>query len=189
MLIDDRYVPTIRVINLGLRIAWYVLMITVVVSAVLSVSQRTGLVPREWVSLRYGAVLVPFREGDIAARFWYSPLLGSVSASIALFILHHVRRFFGSIEAGDPFTADNASRLRLIAGALLVRAGFETAVSVWMAFTVSRYLSVIVGLGGVGLNLGAAVDFWSLGLGLMVLVIAEVFRIGTGMREDLEYTI
>ena len=57
------------------------------------------------------------------------------------------------------------------------------------SFIVDGHLGDLGRVAGVGVDIGAALDLWSLGLGMMVLVIAEVFRIGTGMREDLDYTI
>ncbi len=193
-MLDERSVPTIRVVNLGLTTACYLIALAVIVAVAWPVLASIGVVGPDAVTLQWGAVRIRLAESDLGATFWYSPLVGAVSAAVALYILHHLRGLFRSIGGGDPFTDENAHRLRLIATALLVREGLQTVLSLWMGFVMSKiiaggHLGDLGGVAGVSLDVGAALDLWSLGLGLMVLVIAEVFRIGTRMREDLEYTI
>ncbi|MFO8060004.1 MAG: hypothetical protein R6U70_05050 [Bacillota bacterium] len=67
----------------------------------------------------------------------------------------------------------------------------QSAVSLWSGLTASRDLLGVESVRIVGSDVGSALDIWNLGLGLglMVLVIAEPFRVGAAMRSELKYIV
>jgi hypothetical protein len=65
----------------------------------------------------------------------------------------------------------------------------QSAVSLWSGLTASRDLVGVEAVTIVGIDVESALDIWNLGLGQMVLVIAEPFRVGTAMRSELKYIV
>ena len=76
---DENFVPTIRIINLGLTIAWYLVALAVIVGVAWPLLHSTGVVGPSAVTLQYGAVRISLAERDLADSFAYSPLIGCVS--------------------------------------------------------------------------------------------------------------
>lgn len=108
---------------------------------------------------------------------------GIVQLAVAVVVSYLLLRIVDSIRKGDPFTNDNVRRLRGIALALLI------------GWPVGQLLSQLLGAGlaeragvpddGLVLALGGPVPVAGVG----VLILAEVFRHGVRLREDVEATI
>jgi hypothetical protein len=86
----------------------------------------------------------------------------------------------GSVRAGEPFTMDNAGRLRTIAWALLGLELLNICV-VAIASAVSKQ--------GVPLRINGNLHITGWLAILLLFVLAQVFLEGTRMREDLEGTV
>jgi hypothetical protein len=109
----------------------------------------------------------------------------AVGLAIVLLVLYQLRKIFATLTAGSPFVSANAARIRLIGwiviigelveeilqtvGQRIVIASFETQ-GVTFRWDIDLSLSTIM---------------W----GFVLLVLAEVFRLGVQMREDQELTV
>jgi hypothetical protein len=102
-----------------------------------------------------------------------------------LWVLTQLRHIFRSLSRGVVFIPENARRIRWVGFAVifgeLARAGM---VYFWSYYTSQHFTAN-------GLRFVASTDFngVTLGCGLAILVIAEVFREGTRLHEDQSLTI
>ena len=107
-------------------------------------------------------------------------VIGVVAAPITNAILSRLLRIVETVRAGDPFVAENASRLQAIAWSVLV-------------LELSRF--VVVGIANsvstparpVHIDLNFSVTPWL--AVLLLFVLARVFDHGARMREDLAGTV
>lgn len=110
-----------------------------------------------------------------------------VAAAVALMLmfLHHLRRVLQRVRGGAPFDASNAVRLRwlgLLALAFAVVTGvseFVTAMAVRRGLISER----------VEVPLGLSVDGSVVFFGLVLLVLAEIFRRGAELEEEHALTL
>jgi serine phosphatase RsbU (regulator of sigma subunit) len=107
---------------------------------------------------------------------------GIVSLGVVLFVLNRLRAIFRTLQGQNPFLAVNAARIRMIGVVLVLGELVNTWFGAWYAQRVTRGISVA------GLTLSAD---WSLNgsvifAGLILLTLAEVFRLGSEMQGDLE---
>jgi hypothetical protein len=107
-------------------------------------------------------------------------MLGLVTIPINYLILKRLLAMVGTVRAGDPFVAANASRLQTIAWALLAL----------------QLLSIVIGAIGkavstpahpVHLDAGFSINSWL--AVLLTFVLARVFAEGAQMRDELEGTV
>jgi hypothetical protein len=105
--------------------------------------------------------------------------------SFGLWVLTQLRQVFRTLRDGRPFVSANATRLRWIGFAVilgeLVRAGM-----VWFW---SYYTSMHFRADGVHFVAMADLNTVAIVHGLVILVIAEVFREGARLEEDRSLTI
>ncbi len=101
---------------------------------------------------------------------------------ITLLILRRLRGIFGTLTKGSPFVHANVSRIRSIGLLIIGLQILIAAVTTWWAFDVTRHLHTT------GLHFRTAFDIggWTIFTGVILLVLAEVFRIGADMKGDLE---
>jgi len=120
----------------------------------------------------------------------YLLLVGSRAADFLLVVgvLWLIQRVAASIRQGNPFHQTNVRRLRWIGVLLLI--GYPLAVIIGGFFTNwyfsnehSPELADGLVIGFPVISLGAILG------GLCMLVLAEVFRYGIGLREDVEATV
>jgi hypothetical protein len=193
--------PSLRVLYLGVTIVFWLTVIGLVIGipvglaitvfgdkpmsvhATVPAQALTGL-PAHVVSDGV-EVSVPIDHLTTAQIVVFHTLI-TLGGLLILYALWQLRRLVGSIRAGDPFSADNVRRLRVLGWLLLA------------AYPVFQYVT-----GGVNewiLSTGAPdiagarveVDPFSIGAvfgGLVLLVLAEVFGHGLSLREDVEATI
>ena len=117
-------------------------------------------------------------------------LVGSYAASFLLVVavLWLIQRVAASIKRGDPFQQANVRRLRWIGILLLV--GYPLAVVFDGFFTNWFFSNENSPVLAPGMVIGFPI--FSLGAilgGVCMLVLAEVFRYGVGLREDVEATV
>ena len=132
---------------------------------------------------------------DARGSLKFRPPSGSFLASTALilfsflavfsWVLSQLRGVFRTLRDGQPFVAANVTRLRRIGYAVMagefVRAGLH--------FVSHRY--VMTHFAADGLRFEAALDLnpTTIIYGLVILVIAEVFELGTRLDHDQSLTI
>ena len=133
----------------------------------------------EWTWRALGVGAVAGHEAIVAGMRTIMAI-GIAAVPIAYVVLKELSRIVESVRDGDPFSAGNAARLRTIAWALL---GLELLhlLVVAIASAVSTR-EVPLRIDG-----GVTVTGW---LAVMLLfVLAQVFREGTRLRDDLEGTV
>jgi Protein of unknown function (DUF2975) len=105
----------------------------------------------------------------------------------ALSIVRHLERVFASFVANQPFARDNAAHLRAIWVTLVV---IEiTRITAWVlmhGLTAAFFSAAKVTFPS---NLDDPVDLVRWFLIFVVLILAEVFRQGTQLREETELTV
>jgi hypothetical protein len=131
---------------------------------------------QEWTWRALGVGAVAGHEG-VGAGMRAIMVIGILATPIAYVVLSRLLRIVESVRTGEPFTMDNAMRLRTIAWALLGLELLHICV-VGIASAVSTK-QVPLRING---------NFHPIGwLAILLLfVLAEVFVEGTRMREDLE---
>lgn len=152
------------------------------------ISQEGGQVPEGWAELP--AAPTVGGAGDLT--FWDPGMLRRTAWLIAIaltpvglaWLWWTLSRIVASAREGDPFNHRNARRLA-IAGVLvaigppLVVLGKQIVLR-WMLAN-----STAAGKADIWFRWGS-LPFWTLGVGLALLVLAGVWRRGVAMRQDLE---
>jgi len=103
----------------------------------------------------------------------------------ALWVLRQLRSLFCSLRAGRPFVSANAMRIRRVGYAVI---GAELARSV-VAYSGMRYTTTHFAVPGLRFETRLDVDAVAIVCGLIILVIAEVFREGTRLDEEQSLTV
>lgn len=133
----------------------------------------------EWTWRALHVAPVAGRAG-IVAGMRAIMLIGIVSTPIAFVVFSQLLQIVESVRAGEPFTAENAGRLRTIAKALFALELLHLAV-VAIADAVSTKEVPLRMEGNLDLTGWLAV--------LLLFVLAQVFLEAARMREDLEGTV
>jgi hypothetical protein len=132
-----------------------------------------------WTLRALGVGSLAGHEG-IVAGLRSIMVIGIVSAPIAFVVFRQLQLIVRSVRTGEPFTAENAGRLKAIAWALLALQMLHICV-VAIASAVSTK-EVPLRIGG-DFNL---IDWLAI---LLLFVLAQVFQEGARMRDDLEGTV
>lgn len=108
-----------------------------------------------------------------------------IQLGVALVILYQLRKLFAALAAKAPFELSNAKRVRFIAVTILV----AQALGALMSVVYTRQLRETFVTQGLTIT-----PTWNFNLGviilaLMLLVIAEVFRIGAEMKAEQDLTV
>ena len=111
---------------------------------------------------------------------------GAMHLALWLLILHRLKGFTASLRSGRPFVEENGRRLRTI-GLAVVGMWAVTVLTGAAVHAYARGHFVLEEQGSIAL--GFDVNPLMLFVGLMLLVIAEVFRIGTRLQEEQDATI
>jgi hypothetical protein len=107
-------------------------------------------------------------------------VLGLVAIPINYAVLKRLLAIVGTVRAGDPFVAANASRLEAIAWALLALQLLSLVIGA-IAKTVSTPAHPL------HLDAGLSINGWL--AVLLTFLLARVFAAGTLMRDELEGTV
>ena len=167
----------------ALPMAWVTLRSLIILNwifgALILVLLAASFLAEEWTWRALGVGSVAGHEG-IVAGMRAIMVIGIVGTPIAYVVLSQLLRIVESVRVGEPFTSENAGRLRTIAWALL---GLEllhicvvTIASAVSTQEVPLHISSNFNVTG-----GLAI--------LLLFVLAQVFLEGTRMREDLEGTV
>ena len=107
-------------------------------------------------------------------------VIGIVGTPIAYVVFSRLLQIVESVRTGQPFTMDNARRLRTIAWALLALEVLHICVVGIASASSTKEVPLRIN-GNFGLTGWLAI--------LLLFVLAQVFLEGTRMREDLEGTV
>jgi len=130
-----------------------------------------------WRALGVGAVV---GHESVVAGMRAIMVIGIVGTPIAYVVFSRLLRILESVRTGEPFTTDNAGRLRTIAWALL---GLELLHICVVA------IASAVSTKEMPLRINGNFDLTGWLAILLLFVLAQVFLEGTRMREDLEGTV
>lgn len=129
-----------------------------------------------------GFLMFPTQYGPF---FFGNAILLLVVFSLALWVTGNLRVVFRTVRDGEPFAASNAARIRAIAYGVMFGEVARAAITYFENYYAMTNFSAD------GLRFVAAPDLnvFAIVLGLIILVIAEVFRAGTRLHEDQSLTI
>lgn len=108
-----------------------------------------------------------------------------VGFAISLAITYLLRQIFRSLAQSNPFVVPNAERLRIIAFLIMLSAVTSFAHDA----LVNWFLKENFFLPGSGIRAHLTIDLKTLFAGLIVLTIAEIFRIGARLKEEQDLTV
>jgi hypothetical protein len=130
-----------------------------------------------WRALGVGSVVA---HEDLVTGMRAIMVIGIAGTPIAYVVFSRLLQIVESVRAGEPFTVDNAGRLRTIAWALL---GLELLHVCVVA------IAAAVSTKEAPLRIDANFNLTGWLAILLLFVLAQVFLEGTRMREDLEGTV
>ena len=133
----------------------------------------------EWIWRALGVGAVAGHEGVVAGMRAIM-VIGIVGVPVAHVVFSRLLRIVESVRTGEPFTMDNAGRLRSIAWALL---GLELLHICVVA------IAAAVSTKEVPLRINGNFDLTGWLAIVLLFMLAQVFLEGTRMREDLEGTV
>ncbi len=108
--------------------------------------------------------------------------IGLLSLGVSLFVLNRLRAIFSSLKQQNPFIAVNAARIRLIAIVVILGEVLSKSLLAWSSATVAKKIS----FSGLSLSTQLDIDGSILFLGLVLMIISEMVRLGSQMKADLE---
>jgi Protein of unknown function (DUF2975) len=112
-------------------------------------------------------------------------LLAALGLAIGLWVLVQLRAVFRTLRDGRPFVAANAMRIRWIGYAVILGEVVQSLV----LFGGNAYARTHFAADVLRFDAWPSIDVWAIIHGLIILVIAEVFRAGARLDEDQSLTI
>jgi len=108
--------------------------------------------------------------------------IGMLALMVSLLVLNRLRAIFNSLKEQNPFIAVNASRIRFIGFVVIAGELLSKSLLAWSSASVAEELSV----SGLKLRTDLDLDASILFLGLVLIIISEMVRLGSQMKADLE---
>lgn len=102
--------------------------------------------------------------------------------AIVLLVLNRLRAIFRTLRQGSPFAFENASRIRVIGLVLIFGDLFKGALTAWTAHRLSDHLTTA----GITIRPGFESGYTAALAGVLLIIIAEIFRQGALMKRDIE---
>lgn len=102
----------------------------------------------------------------------------------AIFILNKLKAVFGTLENKTPFVHENAVRIQKIGFSVIVLSFIQPLYQ----YIVNHYMLEYVYRSDVNIGTRVTLLDYKLFLGLIILVIAEVFRHGSKLQDDSDLT-
>ncbi len=110
-------------------------------------------------------------------------VVGCLCAVVSLYVIYQVRVLHRHVDLAQPFAPDAYRRIQSVGWCLLVRGITVSALAVAEGF------SLYPRLPGVTFDLLRAFDWLGLVLGLIAFALAEVFRHGVTLHEEVQLTV
>ena len=112
-------------------------------------------------------------------------VLLAIMFALALWVLGNLRAVFRTLRDGRPFVRANATRIRTIAWLFIIGELARAA----MVFFQNYYAMTHFSADGLRFDAPLDLNFTAIIDGLIILVIAEVFRAGTRLDEEQSLTV
>jgi Protein of unknown function (DUF2975) len=129
-----------------------------------------------------GALKFPPRRGPLLVA---NLLVFFGSLALAMWVIGQLRGFFRTLRDRKPFVPANAMRLRRVAWAVI----FGEVARATIIFFESYYAMTHFTVAGLRFDPRPELNVFAIVNGLIILVIAEVFREGTRLDEEQSLTI
>jgi hypothetical protein len=143
--------------------------------------QGTG---SEEIELYQTTAIIKIQGVGTGMRFFLS--LGSlITLGISLAILFLLRRVFDAFLKGEPFATKNAPRIRLMGILSIVQEVLRQLFSLWK----SSWMVSNSTMAGMTLKPHFDLDIGTVILGCFLILLAQVFSLGTRLREDQALTV
>jgi DUF2975 family protein len=129
-----------------------------------------------------GSLRFPLQRGRL---FIVNSLLLILAIGVGLWLTTELHRVLRTVRDGKPFAASNATRMRRIAWIVIV-GEFVRAMVVYLenSFAATHFTAE-----GLRFTARADLSITAIVEGLIILVLAEVFRLGTRLDEDQSLTV
>jgi hypothetical protein len=181
-------------LKIALDIAWYFLF-AAIAGILLAIAFCLSKAPLPaWFGdagtsyIRSGYLYFSFPDSKFQdIRLFAAGLLGLAAISVAVvqLIIALLRRLFASMHAGTPFTPENALLVRAIGFVTMGGALIESLVSGLIGLLVAPYIQAA----GAEFRVTFGIPWTGLFLGLVILVIAELFRRAATLQEEQDLTV
>ncbi|BDC49240.1 hypothetical protein F183_A15560 [Bryobacterales bacterium F-183] len=145
------------------------------------VAQTASSNPARLVDL-HGSVLFPARTGTFLSVHL---LTGILAICFLLWGVTQLRALFHSIRQGNVFIPDNVTRIRRIGWMVIVGEFIRAALGIWWSY----YSSTNFKADGVQFITEIDVNGTPILCGLVILVVAQVFREGVRLIDEQSLTI
>lgn len=188
-----------RVLQIALAAAWYgaIAAIAVAVFLVVRAAFWGGSLPPPSGIQVNGAGLSLLFQGPVGQginRTWVLLMLGTVFLPAwvtVLYVIGQLRRIMASLVAERPFLAENAGRVRRIGIAALVLALVQWVGNMVAGTFVVTQISPLESFraSGAEARVTANPDMTLVFFGVLILILAEVFRRGAQLQEDSDLTV
>ena len=129
-----------------------------------------------------GLLAFPVRRG---AYLYGNMVFLAIMFALALWVLGNLRAVFRTLRDGRPFVRANATRIRTIAWLFIIGELARAA----MVFFQNYYAMTHFSADGLRFDAPLDLNFTAIIDGLIILVIAEVFRAGTRLDEEQSLTV
>jgi len=103
-------------------------------------------------------------------------LLGAI---VVLLVIYQLRKIFKTLIAEDPFIRENADRIRFMGWVIII--GYIVIES--LSFGMSHFLIKQFSAEGLSFQADLDISLETILVGLVLLVLAKVFRVGTHLKE------
>lgn len=179
------------VLKVVLDLAWYLGLAGVVLLVLFQVYFLVGgpeLIPGS-LQIETPGLVFRFTDGlpepVTRTKFVVQFILVLLLMAVGLVVLYQLRKIFATLAGETPFTGENVRRIRIIGIAVIAGALLNTIVHIMIGI----YLSSIVRVPGLELSVNLKVDLNGILLGVVVIILAEVFRYGACLQEEQDLTV
>lgn len=136
---------------------------------------------------------IKFENTTTSLKCWpHNPLYASLSGlffvffwGISLLIIYNLKKIIATLMEKAPFVKENARKLLIIGIAITLIMPLK-----WLLFWLFEVLvikgSITMQGKPISVDIFSQSDLWTIFLGLVIVVISEVFRLGVKMKEDYE---
>lgn len=173
---------------LVLVIAWWGLIISAIFGGGAFIWSRLADLPAtDTLQLKTPGLILEFKSQSAIDYNWIIPSLLAFVPSyvLVLYIVHQLKVVFKSLKDGNPFNKQNSKRITHIGIALVVKALFQVIPVAIATTNIARSVSVP----GVTLHSRLSLDFNTLAIGVMLIILGEIFRMGTDIKEENDLVI
>ncbi len=119
------------------------------------------------------------------SHFLFQFILTLPLLAAGLIVIYNLRRIFATLIQEKPFQVENIRRIRLIG--IVVIAG--TVLSGILHTLIGFYLVNLINLPGLELKANVSLNISGLFLGVVILTLAEIFRLGAALQEEQDMTV